>query len=250
MTDHESRPPHHRAIRSFVLRTGRLTEGQSKALSGLWPKFGISNEAGLINPAGIFGRRAPLVVEIGFGNGEATWRMARAEPEKDFIGIEVHQPGVGHLLQALESRQLGNVRIASCDAVEFLRERLPAMAISELRIYFPDPWPKKRHHKRRLVQTAFLDLAASRLQTGGKLHLATDWQSYAEHMLEALSAHPAFLNCSANGTYCEKPAWRPDTKYEARGARLGHGVFDLLFSVRQGGVEQPPVAGNQSTDGQ
>lgn len=230
MTEQKS-PPHHRAIRSFVLRTGRLTEGQSKALTSLWPKFGINNEPGLINPTLVFERQRPLVVEIGFGNGEATWRMAEAEPEKDFIGIEVHRPGVGHLLQALESRQLDNVRIASCDAVEFLQERLPPQAISELRIYFPDPWPKKRHHKRRIIQREFLDLVASRVQPAGLLHLATDWQAYAEHMLELLTAHPAFRNFSATGGYSEKPGWRPDTKFEARGARLGHRSFDLLFSV-------------------
>lgn len=243
MTDRESRPAHHRPIRSFVLRTGRLTEGQSKALAGLWPKYGINSEPGLIDPGVLFGGQAPLVVEIGFGNGEATWRMAEAEAGKNFIGIEVHKPGVGHLLQMLEARQLPNVRIASCDAVEFLRDRLPRAAVSELRIYFPDPWPKKRHHKRRIIQPEFLDLLSTRIRPGGLLHLATDWQPYAEHMLEVLSAHAAFQNCSGINRYSDKPDWRPDTKYEARGARLGHRSFDLIFCVRA----NPADAGNQSS---
>lgn len=231
MSDDKPEPTHHRAIRSFVLRAGRLTEGQSRALAVLWPKFGIDAQSGMIDVGHLFQRQAPLVVEIGFGNGEATWRMAQAEPEKNFIGIEVHQPGVGHLLQALESRQLTNVRIARCDAVEFLRDRMPGRSVSELRIYFPDPWPKKRHHKRRIIQPAFLDLITDRLREGGLLHLATDWQDYADHMLEVLTAHQELRNCSSSGRFCDQPHWRPHTKYETRGERLGHQVFDLMFTV-------------------
>jgi tRNA (guanine-N7-)-methyltransferase len=225
---------HHRPIRSFVLRKGRLTEAQARALRELWPIFGISSQSGVIDPTefdpnGAFGRDAPLVVEIGFGNGEATWRMARDEPEKNFLGIEVHKPGVGHLLQALETHELTNVRIARDDAVDFIRNQLPSGSIDEARIYFPDPWHKKRHNKRRIIQTPFLDLLASKMKPGALLHLATDWEPYAEHMLEVCTEHAQFENRSPSNDYCEKPGWRPETKYELRGERLGQHSRDLLF---------------------
>ncbi|NND45566.1 MAG: tRNA (guanosine(46)-N7)-methyltransferase TrmB [Xanthomonadales bacterium] len=218
-----------RPVRSYVLRQGRLTDAQARALEELWPRYGIDEDADTIDLEALFGRQAPLVVEIGFGDGAATWRMATAEPEKNFIGIEVHQPGVGRLLQALEREGIDNVRIACTDAVTFMRERVGAGTLSELRIYFPDPWPKKRHHKRRIVQREFLDLVSVRMQAGGILHLATDWEPYAEHMLETLTPHPAFENLSPTGDWCPRPAWRPETKYERRGDRLGHRSFDLLF---------------------
>jgi tRNA (guanine-N7-)-methyltransferase len=230
MCSDEKGRKHHRPIRSFVLRKGRLTTAQARALEELWPDLGIDKSSGVIDPVGIFRRSAPLVIEIGFGNGEATWRMARDEPEKNFIGIEVHKPGVGHLLQALESNELGNVRIARIDAVDFIRDQLPDQCLDGVRVYFPDPWHKKRHHKRRIIQPAFLDLLAQKMIPGGILHLATDWVPYAEHMLEVCAAHEGFINLSPTGNYCDKPEWRPPTKYEARGERLGHEVNDLLFA--------------------
>ncbi len=230
MPDKVSSKEHRRSIRSFVLRKGRLTVAQARALEYLWPKFGIDHLTGPIDMQQVFTRTAPLVVEIGFGNGEATWRMAQNEPQKNFIGIEVHKPGIGHLLQALEAHGLANVRIASEDAVEFIHDRLDAESLDEVRIYFPDPWPKKRHHKRRIIQPAFLDLLAEKMATGGILHIATDWQPYAEHMLEVCNLHPAFENRSPTGDYCPRPGWRPQTKYELRGERLGHRSHDLIFS--------------------
>ena len=220
----------HRPIRSFVLRKGRLSDAQARALHDLWPKFGIDATPGKPDPKPLFGRKAPLVVEIGFGNGEASWRMALNEPEKNFIGIEVHKPGVGHLLQALEANELNNVRIALDDAVDFIRDQIPANSLNEVRIYFPDPWPKKRHHKRRIIQSPFLDLLAEKMAAGALLHLATDWQPYAEHMLEVCGAHPAFENQSFTGDFCDRPDWRPETKYELRGERLGQPSRDILFT--------------------
>ncbi len=221
-----------RPIRSFVLRKGRLTQAQARALVELWPQFGIEDSPTQIDPAQLFGRDAPLVIEIGFGNGEATWRMARDEPEKNFIGIEVHKPGVGHLLQALDAQQLANVRIACCDALGFIRERLHENSLCEVRIYFPDPWPKKRHHKRRIIQAEFLDLLAARMAPDAILHLATDWQPYAEHMLERLDGNAAFENLSTTGDYSPRPPWRPQTKYELRGERLGYKTRDILLRRR------------------
>ena len=220
---------YHRPVRSFVLRKGRLTDAQARALDELWPSFGIDRGTDNINPVKLFARQAPLVIEIGFGNGEATWRMARNEPEKNFIGIEVHKPGVGHLLQALEAHQLNNVRIAREDAVEFIHDRLSDTCIDEVRIYFPDPWPKKRHHKRRIIQSEFLDLLAGKMKTGALLHLATDWHPYAEFMLEVTDVHPAFENLSPSGDFCPRPDWRPETKYELRGERLGQPSRDILL---------------------
>lgn len=222
----------HRPIRSFVLRKGRLTHAQARALETLWPQFGIDPSQHEIDPPSLFGRSAPLVIEIGFGNGEATWQMARNEPEKDFIGIEVHKPGVGHLLQALDAKKLNNVRIARDDAVEFIARQVPDKSLDEVRIYFPDPWHKKRHHKRRILQPAFLDLLAGKMAPGALMHLATDWEPYAEYMLEVCHAHEAFRNCSEDGPYVPKPEWRPETKYELRGERLGQPSRDILFVRR------------------
>ena len=221
-----------RAVRSFVLRAGRLTRAQQRALDELYPQHGIDESPGLLDLEQLFGRRAPVVVEIGFGNGAATWRMARQEPDVNFIGLEVHPPGVGHLLLALQERQLQNVRVAMTDAVAFLEQRLADECLSGVRIYFPDPWPKKRHHKRRIIQPAFVDLLARKLAPGGLLHLATDWVPYAEHMLEVLSASPSFTNLSPVGDYHPQPEWRPDSKYAQRGDRLGHEIRDLLFERR------------------
>ena len=219
----------HRNIRSYVLRGGRMTDAQQHALDELWPHYGIDSREAVLIYEDHFGRSADVIVEIGFGNGESTWRMAQREPEKDFIGIEVHQPGVGHLLMALDEHHIENVRIACEDAVPFMQQRIANASLAGVRIYFADPWPKKRHHKRRLIQPEFVRTLARCMQSGGILHLATDWQPYAEHMLEVLHASGDFVNLSTSGDYCERPEWRVRTKYEHRGERLGHEVRDLLF---------------------
>ncbi len=224
MTDQHKRP-----IRSFVLRGGRLTAAQQNALDELWPHYGIEQHETVLDFDDYFDRPADVIVEIGFGNGESTWRMAQQEPENNFIGIEVHEPGVGHLLMALDANDVENVRIAREDAVPFLQQRIPDGSLAGVRIYFPDPWPKKRHHKRRLIQPGFISEIARCMAADGILHLATDWQPYADHMLEVLDASPDFVNLSPSGNYCERPEWRPHTKYEQRGERLGHEVRDLLY---------------------
>lgn len=220
-----------RPVRSFVIRGGRLTPGQERAIDRLWPEYGIdaTSETGHLDYAQLFGREAPVIAEIGFGNGEATWKTAQAHPEQDFIGIEVHRPGVGRLLMALEEHALGNVRIACEDAVEFMDAYIAPASLDGIRIYFPDPWPKKRHHKRRIIQPDFIARLAVAMKPGAILHMATDWAPYAEHMTEVLSASPGFRNMSEEGDYCTKPAWRPETHFERRGRRLGHDVFDLLY---------------------
>lgn len=226
-----------RAVRSYVLRAGRVTEGQKRALQELWPRWGIEPGAGPLDFRAVFGNDHPVVLEIGFGNGEATWRMAKASPDENFLGVEVHKPGVGRLLLKLEEHGLENVRIACEDAVALLRDRVPDASLAGVRVYFPDPWPKKRHHKRRIVQPPFVELLGRKLRPGGILHLATDWAPYAEHMLEVMRVAPEFENLSPDGAYCEKPGWRPPTKYEKRGERLGHEVADLVFRRRNGRQE-------------
>ncbi len=218
-----------RKIRSFVLRKGRLTPAQQHALDELWPYYGIDNATTVLDFADHFERTADVVVEIGFGNGESTWQMAQGEPDKNFIGIEVHPPGVGQLLMALEKYTLENVRIVRDDAVSFLEQRIAPGSLAGVRIYFPDPWPKKRHHKRRIIQPGFVLELARCMASGGLLHLATDWQPYAEHMLEVIGGNPDFANLSETADYVEQPDWRPHTKYEQRGERLGHVVRDLLY---------------------
>jgi tRNA (guanine-N7-)-methyltransferase len=222
-------PLRHRPVRSFVLRAGRLTEGQKRALDELWPLFGVDQGTDELTPVSLFGNDRPLVLEIGFGNGEATWQMASNEPDKNFLGVEVHKPGVGHLLLKIEEHGIGNLRIAREDAVELLQNRIPDGTLSGVRIYFPDPWPKKRHHKRRIIQPEFVCLLARKMKQDATLHLATDWEPYAEHMLDVLRDSPSFENLSADGETCPRPGWRPETKYEKRGERLGHGVYDLVF---------------------
>ena len=221
--------PFMRPIRSFVLRAGRLTGGQKRALDELWPVFGIDEGEGQLNLEALFGNNHPVIMEIGFGNGDATWQMALAHPEENYLAVEVHRPGVGHLLLQLEDNGISNVRIAREDAVELLRRRIPQDSLAGVRIYFPDPWPKKRHHKRRIIQAPFIELLAEKMQAAGILHMATDWEQYAEHMLEVMHNSRGFENLAPDGTACSKPEWRPATKYEKRGERLGHGVFDLVF---------------------
>ncbi len=221
--------PTRRTIRSFVLRKGRLTTAQEHALEELWPHYGIENRETVLDFDDHFGRPAEVILEIGFGNGESTWRMALSEPEKNFIGIEVHEPGVGQLLMALEEHDIENVRIVCGDAVPFLQNRVSGRSLAGVRIYFADPWPKKRHHKRRLIQPEFVDQLARCMRSGGILHMATDWQPYAEHILEVMQSRSDFINLSPSGDYCETPGWRPHTKYEKRGERLGHVVRDFLY---------------------
>jgi tRNA (guanine-N7-)-methyltransferase len=221
--------PRHRPIRSFVLRKGRLTRAQQAALDELWPHYGIEAGTGKLDLPGLFGREAEVVVEIGFGNGESTWQMAQWEPDRNFIGVEVHEPGVGQLLMALDKHAIDNVRIVREDAVTFMRQRVTDHSLAGVRIFFPDPWPKKRHYKRRIIQPAFVAELARCLTPGGILHLATDWQPYAEHMLEVMAASPDFTNLSESSDYCQWPHSRPHTKYEQRGQRLGHVVRDLLY---------------------
>lgn len=232
MSDSMQTPNRLRQIRSFVLREGRLTAGQQRALDELWPSKGLDPQQPL-DPQAVFGRQAPLVVEIGFGMGQSLVQMAQAAPDQDFIGIEVHTPGVGACLMAMQQAQLSNLRLYRHDAVEVLKHCIAADSLSAVQIYFPDPWHKKKHHKRRLIQPALVELLVQRLAVGGHIHLATDWQHYAEHMLEVLKAQPELQNQSPTGDYLPRPDNRPLTKFEQRGHRLGHGVWDLLFSKQK-----------------
>lgn len=220
----------HRPIRSFVMRTGRMTSGQARALEALWPRYGVDYSPAPLPLDQVFGRRAPRTLEIGFGNGDHLASLARAHPERDYFGIEVHRPGVGHLFLQVETDGLTNVRASSHDAVEVLRDQLAPASLDEVLILFPDPWHKKRHHKRRLIQPAFVELLATRIAPGGVLHLATDWEEYALQMLEVLrAANALFTNLSPTGDWMPRPEERAPTRFEKRGARLGHGVWDLAF---------------------
>ncbi|MFG6466462.1 tRNA (guanosine(46)-N7)-methyltransferase TrmB [Roseateles sp. BYS87W] len=225
-SDAQQDPPR-RAIKSFVTRAGRMGTGQIKALAELGPKFVLPYKADKLDLAATFGRQAPVVLEIGFGMGGATAEIAKTLPDHDFIGCEVHEPGVGALLKLIDEKQIPNIRIVQHDAVEVLRDMVGEGVLAGVHIFFPDPWHKKRHNKRRLIQPEFVANLVKHLAPGGYLHCATDWQPYAEQMLEVLSAEGALQNTSAG--YAEKPAYRPLTKFEARGLRLGHGVWDLVF---------------------
>lgn len=220
----------HRPVRSFVLRAGRMTVAQQRALQALWPLYGIDFRATPLDFDQIFHRQAPRVMEIGFGDGELLTELARQNPGTDFLGVEVHEPGVGHCLLLIEKLALGNVRIIRHDAIEVLREQIPPASLQELKLLFPDPWPKKRHHKRRIVQPSFVALVASRLAPGGLLHIATDWAPYAEHISAVLSGEPALVP--------QPPgiARRPSTRFERRGERLGHEVFERVWQRSTGPV--------------
>ena len=218
-----------RPIRSFVRRAGRIGPGQQRALSELGPRFVLPFSPSLLDLDATFGRVAPRVLEIGFGMGDATAQIAAALPGTDFIGVEVHEPGVGALLKRIGELGLSNVRIVQHDAVEVLQQMLAPQSLAGVHIYFPDPWHKLRHHKRRLIQPPLVALLASRIAPGGYLHCATDWQPYAEQILAVLSAEPSLVNTAAG--YADRPAWRPLTKFEQRGLKLGHGVWDLLFRL-------------------
>lgn len=217
-----------RRIRSFVRREGRITPGQQRALQECWPRYGLEADARL-DLAQVFGRDAPRTLEIGFGNGASLATMAAQQPQHDFIGIEVHRPGVGHLLQLIEEQGLGNVRVMREDAVQVLQHCIADDSLDRVLLFFPDPWHKKRHHKRRIVQPDFIELLASKIRHGGRLHMATDWEDYAQHMVEVMSGSTAFRNCAASGAFVPRPEYRPVTKFEQRGQRLGHGVWDLVY---------------------
>jgi len=219
----------HRRIRSFVRREGRLTSGQQRALDELLPRYGLDTDSGLFDLDEVFDRHQARILEIGFGNGTSLAQQASENPDTDFIGIEVHRPGVGHLLSELERLALSNVRVICADAVEVMQHCIPDLALDGIQIFFPDPWPKKRHHKRRLLQTEFVRLLARKLRSGATLHLATDWQNYAEQMVEVLSSISNLRNTATHGDFVPRPAFRPLTKFEQRGQRLGHGVWDLVF---------------------
>ena len=219
--------PPSRRVRSYVLRGGRLGPGQRRALDELAPRFVLPFVAQALDAPALFGRSAPLVLEVGFGMGDATAQVAQDRPDVDIVGVEVHEAGVGALLKQIGERGLGNVRNVRHDAVDVLEQMIAPGSLARFHLWFPDPWPKKRHHKRRLVQPPLVALIASRLEPGGLLHCATDWQPYAEQMLEVLGAEPLLAN-TAEG-FAPRPAWRPLTRFEERGLKLGHGVWDLVF---------------------
>jgi tRNA (guanine-N7-)-methyltransferase len=220
---------HPRAIRSYVTRSGRITQAQERALEQLWPRYGMEFAPQPLAAQALFGRTAPRTLEIGFGNGANLLALAAAHPERDYLGVEVHRPGVGRLLLALETHALTNVRVICHDAVEVLEQQIPRGFFEEILILFPDPWPKKRHHKRRLIQRPFAALAASRLARGGVLRLATDWEPYALEMLETLTATEGLENLAEGGGFSARPAERDPTRFERRGEQLGHAVWDLAF---------------------
>jgi tRNA (guanine-N7-)-methyltransferase len=243
-----------RRIRSFVLRAGRVTAAQERALLELWPAFGLDFTGAALDLEAAFGRpatlggapalggasassepmdaRAPRCLEIGFGAGEVIGALAEANPHTEYLGIEVHRSGVGRLLLRAEQAKLSNIRLICHDAVEVLSMAIPDRCFDEILVFFPDPWHKKRHHKRRLIDTDFVALLADKMRTGGILRLATDWQAYAEQMLEVCNANPRFESLSPDRTYVIRPAFRPPTRFERRGARLGHGVWDLAYAKR------------------
>jgi tRNA (guanine-N7-)-methyltransferase len=223
-------PVQQRGVRSFVVRTGRMGPGQQRALRELAPRYVLPYQPSQQNWALPFGREAPRVLEIGFGMGGATAAIAAARPDTDFIAVEVHPPGVGALLQRIDAEGLPNIRILQHDAVQVLQDMVEPGTLAGVHVYFPDPWHKKRHHKRRLIQPPLVALLASRLTQGGYLHCATDWQPYAEQMLEVLTGEALLLNTAS--AYAQRPEWRPLTKFEHRGLQLGHGVWDLMFVRR------------------
>lgn len=215
-------------IRSFVLRQGRLSNAQHRACETLLPKYGISFSQSALDLNQVFGRQAPKILEIGFGMGESTATIAQSHPDNDYLAIEVHTPGVGSLLNQIETLGLTNLRIIQHDAVEVLQHMLPAECLNGVHIFFPDPWPKARHHKRRLIQPALVARLCEHLKTGGYIHVATDWEDYAIQILQVLSQEPQLTNTAPD--YAPRPQYRPLTKFEQRGLKLGHGVWDLLFS--------------------
>lgn len=222
-----------RKVRSFVLRAGRMTEGQQKAMDEVWPRMGLTLEHGLLDLNDVFGREAPVVLEIGFGMGDSLIEMAKNQPEKNYIGIEVHRPGVGRLLSNADKEGLDNIRVFCEDAIEVLAQSIPDGSLDCIQLFFPDPWHKKRHHKRRIVQPELAESLRKKLKVGGVFHMATDWENYAEHMMEVMSAAPSYKNVAGEGAFSPQPQWRPVTKFQRRGEKLGHGVWDLMFERTQ-----------------
>ena len=218
-----------RRIRSFVKREGRLTIGQERALTELFPVYGLKIQDTPIDLDAVFQRSAPRILEIGFGNGVSLSEMAANNPEQDYIGIEVHSPGVGNLLQQIEMLELKNLRVMNDDAVEVLKQSIPDISLDAVYLFFADPWHKKRHHKRRIVQNEFVQLLRKKLKVGGLFHMATDWEHYAKHMMKVMNASEGFENTAGKDHYLPRPDYRPLTKFEQRGQRLGHGVWDLIF---------------------
>jgi tRNA (guanine-N7-)-methyltransferase len=218
-----------RPIRSYVRREGRMTVAQQRAMEELWPRYGIAVGDVPVDPVAVFGRSAPLVLEIGFGNGESLLAMAAARPDTDFIGVEVHRPGIGQLLMHMAGHGISNVRTVCGDARQFLENQIADESLDAVHLFFPDPWPKARHHKRRLVQADFIQLVRRKLKLGGCLHMATDWEHYADHMMMVLTGAQGFENSAGGKQYALRPEGRPLTKFERRGKRLGHGVWDLIF---------------------
>jgi tRNA (guanine-N7-)-methyltransferase len=219
--------PSKRHIRSYVLRQGRVTPAQQRARESLLPRFGIPYNERQLNLEQVFGREAPRILEIGFGMGESTADIALKHPENDYLAIEVHTPGVGNLLRLIDAQQIPNIRIIQHDAVEVLHAMLGTASLDGVHIFFPDPWHKTRHNKRRLIQAPFIALLANKLKPGAYIHVATDWQDYAEQVLAVLNAEPLLENTSAD--FAPRPDYRPLTKFEQRGIRLGHGVWDIVF---------------------
>ncbi|WP_108649339.1 tRNA (guanosine(46)-N7)-methyltransferase TrmB [Dongshaea marina] len=219
-----------RKVRSFVRREGRLTTGQQRALDELWSVYGVDFSSSRVDPQQLFANEAPLVLEIGFGMGASLVEMAKNAPDKNFIGIEVHRPGVATCMMAADEAGVSNLRVLCHDAVEVLEDMLPEHCLDTVQLFFPDPWHKKRHHKRRIVQPEFVAMLQRSLKAGGTFHMATDWENYAEHMLEVMNAAPGYQN-TAEADYVERPDWRPLTKFEQRGHNRGHGVWDLIFKT-------------------
>ncbi|KAF7775406.1 tRNA (guanine-N7-)-methyltransferase [Pseudoalteromonas citrea] len=218
-----------RRIRSFVKREGRLTKGQAAAIEKCWPTMGLEHSQGLLDLSEVFGNDNDVVLEIGFGMGKSLVEMAKNAPHLNFIGIEVHKPGVGACLMEADEAGITNLRVFEHDAVEVLDDCIKDASLTTMQLFFPDPWHKKRHHKRRIVQLEFVESLRSKLKIGGVFHMATDWENYAEHMLEVMNAAPGYENLSTTADYMPRPDNRPLTKFEQRGHRLGHGVWDLMF---------------------
>lgn len=233
MSDHPKEVVFMRRIRSFVCRDGRMTEGQRNALKELWPRFGLNLEDGTVDLTKAFARQAPCILEIGFGAGNSLLAMAKQHPELNFIGVEMHQPGIGNLLLNMQQQDVSNIRIYYADAVEVLKRCIPEASLAGVQIFFPDPWQKRRHHKRRLIQPEFVNTVADKLKSGGLFHLATDWENYAEHMMQVLTEAPHFVNLVAPGQFADRSAHRPiATKFELRGERSGRKTWELQFVRR------------------
>lgn len=218
-----------RRIKSFVIRAGRMTEAQQRGYNELWSIYGLELADGLIDPQAVFGNSAPTVAEVGFGMGDSLAEMAKAAPDTNFIGIEVHRPGVGRLLHLAEEYELKNLRVYCDDAIEVLKQCIPEQSLQRLQLFFPDPWHKRRHNKRRIVRPEFMALVREKMAAGGVFHAATDWQDYAEYIVKLMAGVPGYINQAGDAQYSAKPEYRPETKFERRGERLGHGVWDLLY---------------------